>query len=506
MIAVLHFLLSFYTDRYVFTGPTKETIAYYVFDKMIYLLLLVCIWRFLVLAIKGRKHKTFEYKMLKYCLFLGAIYFVFMLSIYPMIEFTGDMPFFEAAAREYRLNGGLHWISTLVWILGYMMFPCAGGPTIIMGLLSVLAYGYICTKMDEMNISRWCIVLFLLPPIILYSLYPTRITMMTIVYMIYFTILYTDYVKGGWLHNKKLAFLILITGMLSVWRLEGMYLLLFAPLLLILAYRQKFKLKLYLKYFVCILIMNMILSIPMPETKIENKLFPIVGYMLPLMEMNGVNMEACEEYSALNEYVDMELMRYYESAELYRVDYLYSLGVYRADPTISKEDYVWNAVKVCLKHPIEYLQTRLKVFTITADATFFPFTGNNYVNAYGKIESAREIGLYILNGIKSTFLNINDDSAWTILWRTFVGWTKTFTYQLWSSLLIMIWLLIDTLKRKNWFLFCYTLGMWGYSAIAFLFSPATMFKYYWPIYMYCILIIMFYFSKRVKKDVVIEKG
>jgi len=498
IIPVFQFLLSFCTDRYIFATLTKETIIYYVFDKIVYLLVLVLIWHYLFLAIRGRKENGFKYRMLKYSILFGCIYALCVLCIYPMIEFGGDMPFFESAAREYRLDGGLHWITTLVWILGYMMFPCEGGPTIIMTLLSITAHGYICAKMDDMNINRIFRILFLLPPIIMYSLYPTRMTTMTIVYMVYFTILYTDYSKGEELNNKKLWILLLFTGMLSAWRMEGVYLLVFAPLFLILAYRQRFKLKLYLKYFVCIFIMNIILSIPSPEVSLADKVHPIVGYMIPLMEMSGVDLEECEEYSILNQYVDMELVKEKEEGmglELYRADYLEALEAFREDPSVTKEEYVWAAVKMCLKNPFKYLETRLKVFAIT-NASSFPFTGSKYLNEEGKIESKREIMLYILNDYKSAFLDIKMDNGWTVLWRTVVNWTKNFTWQLWTTLIMMIWLIRDTVKRKDWFVFWYTMGMWIYAAIVFLFSPGAIFKYYLPQYTYAILIVIFYLSRK----------
>ena len=119
------------------------------------------------------------------------------------------------------------------------------------------------------------------------------------------------------------------------------------------------------------------------------------------------------------------------------------------------------------ENQIEYLRARLKIFTISVDARYFSFIGSKWINEQGKIESIRENMLYLLNGHKSTFVDMNKDSGLTILCRTIISRGKNLTWKLWAAIIMMVYLIIDTIKRKEWFVFSYTMGMWAYAAIVF---------------------------------------
>lgn len=491
IIAIFHFCISFYTDRLQFASVAYENRYFYIFDKIIYLMLLFLVWSFLFLAVYEKKNNGFAWRMLKNSLPFLFLYIACAVMVYPAVEFGGDMPFFITPAKEYRLNGGLHWISTLVYVIGYMMFPIDGGVTILMALLSALTYGYIWTKATEIGVKKRYLGLLFLPPYVIYSIYPTRLTMMTLAFEIYFVLLYSAYVRRETLTKRRLVILLVFTGMLSVWRMEGKYLLLFAPLFFILAYRKKVHIKRYIQYFLLCMIAYIIFSVPDHSRNITltDRLHPIVGYMIPLMEMDGFNWKDCEEYDVINGYIDMEALKEKEQSyglELYRADYLAALGVIRSEFKSAKSEYVWAAVKACLKNPAEYFKIRIKVLALALNGSEFPFTGS--INDENNQEDIpRWFCLFLINGYRATFSDPVTDGCWTVLWRKFVIWTKNIVWQLWTSAIMMIWMLFDTVKKKNWFCFAYTLGLWCYSGIVFLFCPGIVFKYYWPIYTYCVL-------------------
>ena len=175
-----------------------------------------------------------------------------------------------------------------------------------MCIMSSVSYGYVLVKARELDVSKKWLVLMFLPPFIMEGIYPTRLTMMTLVFIVYFTWLYSNYINKEELTKKKIFLFLIYTGMLSVWRMESKYLLLFAPILLMLAFRQKFTKKLLLKYFILVLVAYMIFNIPdkfKEKITIEQRLIPIVGYVLPLMEMEGVNWSKTDQYDVLNGYL-----------------------------------------------------------------------------------------------------------------------------------------------------------------------------------------------------------
>ena len=336
-----------------------------------------------------------------------------------------------------------------------------------------------------------------LPPFIMEGIYPTRLTMMTLVFIVYFTWLYSNYINKEELTKKKIFLFLIYTGMLSVWRMEGKYLLLFAPILLMLAFRQKFTKKLLLKYFILVLVAYMIFNIPdkfKEKITIEQRLIPIVGYVLPLMEMEGVNWSKTDQYDVLNGYLNMDNMTIHEAElgiELYRADYLAALGdVFRYDEaSVSMKEYAWTAVKACLIHPIEYLNVRLKSFVITANGSTFPFYGS-INNEDGSENTAREICLYILNGNRLTGIDTVHGNVWSVIWRNIVSFRKYLTWQLWLTLFGMFYIVIYTIRKRDIFTLFYACGLWVFTGIVFLFCPACGFKYYWPVYTFVILFFL----------------
>lgn len=499
IVSCTQVLVSFYTDRFIFSGIQSQYVGYFIFDKIVYLVMAFAFWAWIIKATLGGGYRkqSFGWLLMKASSIYMFIFLICIICVYPMIEFGGDIPFFIEPAKEYRLSGGLHWISTLLYVIGYMAFPIRGGATILMCIMSSVSYGYVLVKARELDVSKKWLVLMFLPPFIMEGIYPTRLTMMTLVFIVYFTWLYSNYINKEELTKKKIFLFLIYTGMLSVWRMESKYLLLFAPILLMLAFRQKFTKKLLLKYFILVLIAHMIFNIPdkfKEKITIEQRLIPIVGYVLPLMEMEGVNWSKTDQYDVLNGYLNMDNMTIHEAElgiELYRADYLAALGdVFRYDEaSVSMKEYAWTAVKACLIHPIEYLNVRLKSFVITANGSTFPFYGS-INNEDGSENTAREICLYILNGNRLTGIDTVHGNVWSVIWRNIVSFSKYLTWQLWLTLFGMFYIVIYTIRKRDIFTLFYACGLWVFTGIVFLFCPACGFKYYWPVYTFVILFFL----------------
>ena len=493
IISVIVLIISFFTDGFIFLEKRNEYIGYYVFEKIIYLCLVFMLFYWLFLAIEARKRNGFEWKWLVFASLYMFVFLLFIYCLYPAVEFDGDMPYFIQASKEYRLNGGLHWISTLLYVIGYMAFPIEGGPTIIMSILSSIGYGYVLAKAYFLGINKKWLCLMFLPPYIIYGLYPTRMTMMTLVFIVYFTYLYSNYLCETELTIGKMVIFLIFTGMLSVWRMEGKYLLVFAPLFLMLAFRKKITMKRVLLYFVLVSATYLIFGIPDRFRKpisLSDRLIPVVGYMLPLMEMNGTNWKECSQYNNLNSYIDMDNLTEREKEfgiELYRADYLDALGnIFRnEDSTISKEEYAWSATKACLEYPLCYLKTRLKTFFYALNGRKFPFVGNTTHSIL------RRRALFLLNGSRPTYSNFHEKGFVHKFLLLVIECAKDIIWQLWITFFSMIFIVAFTLKRKEFFLLMYSLGLLIFAAVVFLFCPACSFKYYWPIYSYCILFFVF---------------
>ncbi len=514
VLTIVAFTSSFFTDSRIFSELQVENLGYYVFDKCIYFALLLCFWKWILKAIIGGiKQNSFEWRLLTVSLIYMVVFLICIYFIYPAVEFGGDMPYFIGPAKEYRINGGLHWLSTLFYVIGYMAFPISGGPTILMAVASSISYGYVAVKAKELGVRNIWIALLFIPPFIIFGIYPTRMTMMTLAFMVYYTWLHDNYNTRAELSKTKIFFFLIMTGMLSVWRMEGKYLLIFAPLFILLAFNIKLNLKNFFRFFCLVLAAYLVFSVPdyfREKITIEKRLVPIVGYMLPLMEMEGVDYRNSSQYDVLNQYIDMENLSQYEDElglKLYMSDYLTALdGVYRNDSaTVSTKEYVWAAIRACLENPIAYLKVRIKSFVITANGSVFPFAGLPY-NEDGTANPTRKWCLFVLDGTRGLGVDIIHDNLWKSVMKYFMYFLKNIIWQLWITFIAMIVIMVKTIRKKDILSAVYGLGMWIFASIVFLFAPGCIFKYYWPVYTFCIMYFMFNRGMLGGKESTIEKS
>lgn len=496
IVALIHFASSFFTDRYIFYSVDASNIGFFIFAKISYLIFLLCLWIKFFNGLRGKRTNTFEWKVFK----SAIIYFIFLLigviCLYPAVEFGGDMPFFFRGAINYDYSKSLHWLTSMLYILGMMFFPTEAGPTILMAICASAIYGYITEKFILYgNINKWMIrIVFFFPPFAFYAIYPNRLPHMTLFLAIYFCMLIDVYMTHETISKQKAGILILLTGMLSVWRMECLTFLIIGPLLVLLSFREKINIKKYAIYFFLILCTHTMFNIPAKMAGTSDsawdRLRPVEGYVLPLMMMSGLDLNDYPvEYEIINKFLDIGLLNYRISTygdELYRADYIAALGVNRENPTVTQEDYLKALLKVIMKNPKIYLKVRCQVF-IRAMNDDFAFSGS-IADENGKYRLMRTIWLYIF-GSGDCSVNIHGNVVGAFL-CTVINYFKNIIYSLVSLLFIVPTLIYRCFKQRNWFCLACIFEMVCYSGIVFLFVPGILFKYYWPLYCLVILVLI----------------
>ncbi|MBO4374975.1 MAG: hypothetical protein J5829_07690 [Lachnospiraceae bacterium] len=474
ILAVLQVCISFFTDRMIFSFSSESAWKNYIPCKILMFILLYMFWRFLF---------TCERDILKYCaVYLIPIAAVLVFKLPQGFLSNDEHLIFEQAVllADYTW---FYYLTTWYYIITMMMIPSYLGPIIVKVVIQVLMCGYCVYRVAEHTGSRKrgavMYAAFLLPPILAYTTSAHRIPVYIYLYLFLMFRLYMDMIENKSPAKRDLIIYCMLIAILTQWRTEGIYLALFGPVLLFIAYPSLRKDKKTV-LGVCLLSLLVQYAVAVPQygliptrmnDKAENRMGPFYAYTVTNMVRNGLDPEKnAADLLQIDRYLNMETVKEINYV-LGDINYEDTLILYYPGYTGIREEatdedyraYVDACKRLFINNPDVLLKTRIGSFDYAATV----------------YEIRWEEG-----GLKGFALFI-------------VSIIKTIAYNLYIPMLLLLLLFVYSLvKTAHWkkkettgpspclhaFTAVMTFGLFAHWFIVFVLAPASYFKYYFPVY------------------------
>lgn len=264
VISCVHFLLSFWTDHFIF--------RYVVFDfssaknivksietcgvKLVFLFLLIAVWQGIFYVCK-KADKTFKRVALGYFLLMLVLLLLTWPGIWRMDEFgilTSAVQLFPHFWQNY--------ITSVFYIYALMLFPFPAGVILVQIIcisLIIARLVTLCLSAESEQIGKkkksLCYLLMLVPflllPVLDSNLYPMRVSMHAFLELWLLAELYFNWKKN----TMPAWYLSVLAAVVTVWRTEAIYYVVCFPLLLLWMGRGKKYRKQILLYLICAVIL-----------------------------------------------------------------------------------------------------------------------------------------------------------------------------------------------------------------------------------------------------------
>lgn len=492
VIAIIHFASTFFTDTLYFEpiSAGSEHIVSFVMCKILLFVVLMLFWKFIYQITFARNkylRNVFKYSML---------YFIPMMMLlailWPGALADGDISYFINHEVIYSYNYFLHYFTSLVHLIGLMIFPFISGILIFQSFCYSLIVGYIVNRATNFFQSKFVYLIyaiFLIPSTAYFSLYINRTPIYGYIYLLFLAILIFDFLEKQRLTIGKMGALVLLASILAVFRYEGIYLILTTPILIAIAYPLEAKFKSILLLVLAIVICIQIISIP--QKKWENKYQGNFTYkrLLPTIVHSMSNMLKYNikgDFEIIDKVVSVDIMK--EHADIYNIT-PFSKGVEREGYSSEEEDaFIKESLKIFATNLPEFLKVRFETFHITSlyskdSLQNFAYFKNNFAE-----RSLFTDELFPQYRDKALKILVNNPEEGQLAFESqrlkSIGKLKNrIFYNLYIPIGIILLILIVSLIKVNWFWILITLGALAHVGIIFLLAPAAFFIYYLPISM-----------------------
>ena len=516
LIAIIHWIISFFTDLNIFkinifNISAIEDIIKLILVKSVSLVIYVFLWKFLFSFFKRIKNKDKKAKdNLKIFLIYFLINFIILMLTWPGIWRWDEFNILNHVSY-YKLEFWQHYLTSIMYLLSYMLIPIPSGVIIYQIAVASGIVAYIISNFKRIfNDSKWTYLLFipfLLLPVLDHNMYPLRLTIYSYIELL--LVCQLIFIKKlGKNSNKDFVVLSIILILLSAWRSEGILFIVLIPILYIFMFKDEIKeLKTRIMYTIFTVTLAIMLIIPQQyeyKIKYSNK-YDVTSYVNQLYVVTKLEFEEnpdSVQLKTIGKVINFEeLYKYSKGIEGHNSDKIYK-------KTATLEDYKNMKIayrELLKKYPLDVLKERISVFLKTSG--FVPDSNihvENTRNIYTRranysllffrtiYDSTKPLNLELRNNVIN-FLECYDGEHTNFAFHIF--------YNVVPSMVIVTILIIVCLIKKNWALF-FTFGVIIAKAFAIILTaPDCFFMYYLPIYqvgsfMLWLTIVQFIYNRR----------
>lgn len=256
-ISILHWMISFFTDRLIFS-ITAEKIGFYMLMKVLFLILLNGMWIKVADTIrKCMEGNAVTIQRLIYGCSYAMILFLTLFIIWPGIWRTDEFGVLGNVI-VLQIYWWQHLLTSLFYIFSMMLIPNPVGVIIVQVVLVSIGFGYLAELLEQKFRRKWTgyllLIPFCIPSVVMFQLYPMRITLYAILELVMLFFLYDHIVRAEKINDIQMIFLALGTGILANWRSEGIYYVIVLPLFAgIVLYKKMISRKQYFCYLLIVL-------------------------------------------------------------------------------------------------------------------------------------------------------------------------------------------------------------------------------------------------------------
>ena len=505
IIACLHFILSFFTDRLIFdyclsdfsslllAGKSLLAIG----SKVAFFFVLIFIWHGLSYFVKKADRKFVKYTLI----YLGIMTVLLLLTypgIFRMDEF-GILYTAQLVFPEFWQN----YLTSVFYIIAMMLFPVPAGIVFTQCICISLIVGYLLYRIEKCGWIKGKMVYllyipFLLLPVLDSNLYPMRMSLYAFLELLLLAELVIVRLKKETFTKEKLFWLSILGAIVIGWRTEAIYYLVALPVCFVALFWKQIDRKVKMRFIIYLLAFSMVLYIPQKVgDKIRNgNKYALTGMVLPLAPL----ITACHEEAQIASEAStrkeldeiLEVMDQVVNVELVVEGYKggrtgISMFWSETDFERSYTDEEFAAFKkayyglIC-RYPKVFLQERLETFiqsedllentTEIYDTTDVP-NHEKFRNMFGNKPLNKEL--------RSNVISILEMRQWDNYQEKLPGYHQV--YHVTIPLCLLLVVLIGLLIKKKWDLALLLAAHLCKVPLIFLTAPSRLFMYYYPVYL-----------------------
>ena len=502
LISVIHFLFSFFSDRFFFDFNNINYLNYIII-KIILFIVLFMFWNVGVQYIIKYydKYKTL-YKA--FLIYLIIIFFMFLLA-YPGTWFGNDLTQIYNSVQTCDFYYWLHYLTSLFYILSYMFLPITCAPIIFQLILYAITFAYIFYKVndDVKSNYKWLfLIIFLLPHTIFYTFYVNRMTLVGILYLLLMSIMFFDCKRKTKLTKQKFVLLTFLSTFISCIRSETIILILFVPIIIMYTYHNGIDLKSVVKYYIIFILSFILISMPQRiHDSLELKKSGVPSdrnlpiFVMPFSNMLNYNdFEISDsELRIIDKVLNVKDMKKYSS-------YNDTICMWLSEECVRKyntdeyNDFKKTAIKVLLNNKKQYMYVRYNVFIASSSINGDFFTNFDlYKSNDQTIYDRRDTNLIFSYKIRRIFYKIIEGKTNNGIYNELYKKTNN----LLIPIIAIICAFIYSIYKRKITNSLITGSLICNGLIVFLTAPGGYFMYYFSLYLLGWFFIVYFLYKKL---------
>lgn len=490
LLAFVHWIISFATDRLVFTyqlfdfsntvNIAKAMLAWGA--KLAFLGLLLILWHIIWDVVTKRKESSKEYKEYwNYTMIYFGIMLVFFILLFPGLWRLDEFGILKNAAGilPHFWQG---YLTSVFYIFALMLVPNPAGVILVQIIVISLVVGYILSRCSQMIENKRLVFIlyvpFLLFPVIDSNFYPIRMSIYAFLELLFAFVLFDIKYTKRVIKKNQVWLLALLAGVLICWRTESIYYIVLAPVTFVILFYKETSRKLKVQFVLAtIVIASMLSSVQILGNKIESsKEYELTSIVLPITPLvskaneNGNN----EMVEIIDKVLDTEiLINGYQEGKTGIAMY-WSESLTRNYTNADFEEMKRTYYNLILKYPDVFIRERLETFfgsTGILDETenlFAEDANINYINF-------REAYQYKEPPFRSSLVKILEFTDYETI--------HNLVYSFIPQAIILIGACFVLLIRRKWGYFFICGAVCAKIPLIFLTAPSRLFMYYYSIYL-----------------------
>lgn len=499
IIALIHWLLSFFSDRLIFDYVTWDfenltqsiKTAMTVGAKAVFLLVLLLVWQGIWYFVKKADRRYVRNTLIYFVINLAVLLLVWP-GIWRMDEF-GILNSATLLLPVFWQN----YLTSLFYVFSLMLIPAPTGIVIVQCACISLLAGHVITWFEKGfgRLGLLSFIPFLFFPVLDSNLYPMRMSLYAFLELSLVILLFETRQQ-----SEKLTKCILLAAVVTVWRTEAVYYFVFFPLLLVILLAKKLDKKKLIRSICGYLVLTLALFVPqtLGNRLTSGSQYDLTSVVLPLVDLvqkeDEVNPDS-EELKKIDAVVSVDVA--IEGAK----EGKNGISLFWTNPDFVRTDYTsaqYSQFKsayyqLILKHPGVFLKERFTCFMQSEDllentTELFDKEGNANYDTFRGYPLTKPVN----KELRSRVICLLE-------WRHYPSYTdKKAGYSLiYSPILPIILLLLcwaGCLVRKKWPVFFILSLPLIKLPLILLTAPSRLFMYYYSLYLigyvlFCYIII-----------------
>lgn len=482
-LAIVWFGISFVGDRLMFDFE-RLNVVNYISIKILLLVILMMFFWFL---------PRLTFLKTRYFWAFVVVFGIVFALLYPGTWLGSDLALIYDKAITCDFFYHLNYLTTLFYIISFMLVPLPVAPIIFEMLLAVAAFAYVADKTrGAFGLKKcygWVIMMpLLLTHTIFYVLYPNRPILLGLMVLVLLATLFCDgYTKRKTCSKLKLATIILLTAIASNIRSESVYLIVAVPVLFFATGYIKVTGKSMLKYGAAFFLAFLALAAPQKiyeigQTAYERQSRNLPSYISPLsLMLNGEIGITDEEIIAIDRVLDVKSMK--EHASKYDVPCMWNEdNCVRTFDSGEYDEFKKAALSVVWRNKKSFLNAKFQVFEASmALKEADPFTTYELFDDGGKYELANvDIGPLVDSGVRRKLYAIIEGRSENSLIDSLNRVVGNLLVPILAVVVGGVYLAVKKRWAQAWISAMVVLS----AAVVFLTAPAAYFMYYFYVYLW----------------------